>query len=130
MKTFKEFLNENDELIKSKNFVLPQRAQSLKIVHVNTEPFDKGFKKDVGFYIGKNGTENSIGNRYNGFKEFLAHPDNKDIEVSEVAVHKDGRVSFGNGRHRYAVMRDMGQKTIPVAMDKESLMHAKTHGYV
>lgn len=121
---------ENNVSIDAKQFVMPERAKAAgdKIVYVEAGSFDKAFAKDAGFYIGRNGVGNAIGDRYEQFKAFLS--ENNTIEVAEVGVTDSGDVSFTNGRHRYAVLRDMGMKKIPVAMDSESEMNAVKFGYV
>jgi hypothetical protein len=111
-----------------------------KLVWIKTKPFDEAFKQDRNFYIGKGGSGNSIGDRYNQFKTLISMPDDErerylnpmeqkeyKIAVSNVEVTDDGRVMFGNGRHRYAVLRDLGAKKIPVAMSSNSIKNAKKY---
>lgn len=99
---------------------------------VNVAAFDAGFQSaDDGFrefYVGPGGTGAAIGDRYQRFGEFAATAES--IEAPTVSVDANGRVSFGNGRHRWAYMRDSGAQSIPVAMDAESLQNAISAGYV
>lgn len=114
-----------------------------KLVWIKTKQFDEAWKRDTSFYIGKGGTGNSIGDRYNQFKTLLQIPEeerkgylnpmeSKELKIatSEVYVSDDGRVMFGNGRHRYSVLRDLGAKKIPVAMNSQSIKNAKKYGYI
>lgn len=108
------------------------RRSGYKLVSVNTAAFDAGFKAaDDQFsadnYVGPRG-EGGIEGRYERFSEF--QKDAKFIEASTVSVDAQGRVTFGNGRHRFAFMRDQGVAQIPVAMDEESLQNAIAAGYV
>jgi hypothetical protein len=52
------------------------------------------------------------------------------MTASNVSVNKDGGIVFGDGRHRFAYLRDKGLKEIPMSFDKESVIHAKKHGYI
>lgn len=107
--------------------VLAPRAKKSKdvLVSVNVKKFDAAFAKDKYLYIGKGGS-GGIHDRYPAFKKFLETK--TPIEASEVSVRRDGTVGFTNGRHRYAVMRDSGLKSIPVSMDKSSVKYAKKFG--
>jgi len=142
--TFKEKeytgkINVNEIL---KEIVKPNRAINDVLVWVNTDKFDKAWSKDKDMYIGKDGT-NGITNRYQTYINFLRMPKNERIKkfkggdtksgyiaASEVFVREDGMVSFTNGRHRFAVYRDLRAKKIPVAMDKDSVERAKKFGYI
>lgn len=99
-----------------------------RLVNVNVAPFEANFKGSTGFYVGEGGTGASIGNRYQQFGEFQKTA--PSIEAPQVAVDAKGNVMFGNGRHRYAFMRDSGLTQIPMAMSKESLANAVKFGYV
>ena len=114
--------------------------KSLKMVWVKVKQFDQAWKHDRQFYIGKGGSGNSIGQRYGGFLDILGMPEEerkqhlsrmeakeRKIATSTVSVSVDGKVYFDNGRHRFAVLRDLGAKKMPVAMSAESLKNAKEH---
>lgn len=98
-----------------------------KIAHVNPETFDKAFSKTKWQYVGKKG-EGGIEGRYEKFANWVK--DAESMHASDVSVNKDGGVIFGDGRHRYAYLRDEGVEKIPVSMDKESIKHAEKHGYL
>lgn len=103
-----------------------------KLVMVNVEKFDEAWQRSdrgtAGFYIGRGGTGSSIGDRYDRFHEFAKSA--PSMEASDVHVDENGRIGFGNGRHRFSVLRDAGNKVIPVAMSAEAEANARKHGYI
>lgn len=98
-----------------------------EVVFVNTK-FDTAFQKQTEFYVGTNGTGNAIGNRYLQFGKWLET--SEFVTASEASVNANGSVMFGNGRHRYAWLRDNQASVIPIAMDSESIDNAKLFGYI
>lgn len=98
-----------------------------RVVFVNSK-FDNSFKKQTEFYIGKNGSENAIGNRYLQFGKWLET--SEFVTASEASVNKNGSIMFGNGRHRYAWLRDNHASVIPIAMDAESIDNTNRFGYI
>lgn len=98
-----------------------------KLAYVNVAQFEANFAKDKNFYVGEEG-EGGIGKRYEMFAKFVETA--PSIEAPEIGIDDDGNVMFGNGRHRYAYMRDQGLTQIPMAMSAESLANAKKFGYV
>jgi len=137
---FKRYLNEGIDL-KSLKFEKAKFETDRKIVKVIVNKFDKEWSRDKNFYIGKGGSGNAIGGRYKMFKEIIEKPEDErkrwlgespegNIIVSSVDIDDIGRISFGNGRHRYAVLRDLGMKKIPVAMSNKSIKNAKKYGYI
>ena len=105
-----------------------EERQGHKIEFVNTNKFENAFKKDETGYIGPLGTENAIKNRYKGVEEFLKTA--PSMRASEAYVKPNGSVVFGDGRHRFAYLRDQGLDKIPISMDKESIKNAKKYGYI
>jgi hypothetical protein len=98
-----------------------------KIVHVNPETFDKAFQKSSWQYVGPEG-EGGIKDRYKKFGDYVKTA--KSATASNANVNKEGVITFGDGRHRYAYMRDQGLNKIPMSMDKQSIEHARRHGYL
>jgi hypothetical protein len=98
-----------------------------ELVNVNTNAFDKAFKKTEWQYVGKN-AEGGKPERIAGVEKYLET--GKPINASNVVVKDNGTIVFGDGRHRYAVLRDMGLGKIPMSMDKESLQNAIKFGYI
>lgn len=97
-----------------------------RLVNVDIRAIEKMWSKSD-FYVGPDG-EGGIGKRYANVLKYIQ--DNSSFEASSVYVKPDGVVGFENGRHRYAAIRDAGNRTIPVAMDAESIVAAKEHGYL
>jgi len=98
-----------------------------QLVEVNTDVFDKAFSKTTWQYVGEGG-EGGIEGRYKKFAEFIK--DAKSIEAPNVSVDKNGAIVFGDGRHRYAYLRDSGVKNIPLSMDAKSIKNAEKFGYI
>ena len=98
-----------------------------KIAHINPKVFDKAFAKTQWQYVGEKG-KGGIEGRYEKFAEWVKNADS--MHASNVSVNKDGGVTFGDGRHRYAYLRDEGLQKIPMSMDNESIKYAKKHGYL
>jgi len=97
------------------------------MVMINVPAFDRGFARDRGFYIGPGGSGDAIAGRYQRFLEFLEK--NDSMEASAVSVGEDGKVAFSNGRHRYAVLRDLGVTVMPVVV-LDGLENAERFGYL
>jgi hypothetical protein len=87
---------------------------------------DEKFAGEKDFYVGKGGTGASIAGRYDRFGKWIETADS--VEAPSIFVRKDGTVGFGNGRHRYAWLRDQGLDKITVATDKESIAEARRLG--
>lgn len=100
--------------------------QSRHLVPIRTGALDQLWKRDHGFYIGKNG-EDQIKDRYQRFGKWLQ--DNELIEAPTVSI-MNNKVSFYNGRHRFAWLRDHGHEIIPVAMDEDSIKNATRLGLI
>ena len=117
------------EKMMQKTFTPPPRSKNSGdvMVRVDVKVFDAAFAKDTDFYLDNKGS-NRIGKRYEQFAKFF--DENSQIEMPEVNVDSEGRVSFINGRHRYAYMRDQGATTIPVSVVKEGVENAKKFGLV
>lgn len=79
---------------------------------VNPQELDKLWVRDR---VDPNGL-GGIGNRYEEAKAFFQANANGEtaIHMSEITMTKDGRVLFTDGRHRLAVLRDLGFTDVPV----------------
>lgn len=140
--SFKQFINESTKSsvsFKGKTLEVRKPSRSINdvLVDIKTKEFDNLWSKDKEFYIGKGG-RGGLKGRYTGFGIFvlggeedigddilIPHKPAKYIDSSEISVSEDGEISFTNGRHRFAWLRDQGAKTIPVAMNKKSILNAK-----
>lgn len=116
--SFVNFYNDDDEL------------EHRRLVNVKVGAFDNAWKtgRHANQYISVNG-QGSIKTRYQDFGKWLSTA-KEPIQASTVDVDRDGSVSFYNGRHRYSWLRDQGVKTIPMAMDRESIKNAKRVGLI
>lgn len=100
------------------------------LIDVDTEILNKLFKEDGASYIepyGKNGANE----KYKNVGEYLKTGEN--INATKVYfMEKDGELTaaIGDGRHRFAYMRDLGMKSIPISVDKDSYEIAQKYGLV
>lgn len=113
--SFEKFYDENDNL------------EYRKLYTVDVNKFNSVWAQSE-LYIGLKGS-NQIKNRYQQFGQWLKQS-KEPVLASTVAVDTDGSVSFYNGRHRFAWLRDRGLKSMPVAMDRQSAKNAKKYGYI
>jgi hypothetical protein len=95
------------------------KKDGYETVFVDTKKFDSAWKEDKSFYIGLDG-EGGIGKRYDGFLKFIDTHDTFEQSVVGFDIYNK-RPSFIDGRHRFAVLRDLGMKKIPVSVDPDSL---------
>lgn len=140
IKAFSDYLKEQTITIQGKklDLTVPKRAvKSSKIVFVDANKFDSMYKKEE-MYVGSKGKGGNK-DKYNRINLFVFggyedvgggikipyKPFSGTFEVSEVSVSNEGRISFTDGRHRFAWFKDSGLKKIPVAMSKESIQNAK-----
>jgi len=131
MITFKQYLIEKLDL--PEIVIDPAVKHNQRMVILDVDKFDSMWKTDPDFYVGPGGTGSAIAGRYDRFKEFLKNGDGYGpvpIFASQSYVRKDGVVGFNNGRHRFAVLRDMGIKKIPVSMGSESIRNARLLGLI
>lgn len=132
-RTLKEIEQPRSQTIKVNEREIPvtmnpvDERSGYKIVNVKTQPFEEAFKQ-TDQYIGPGGTGNTISDRYKKVGEFLK--DAPSMQVGNVHVRENGTVIFGDGRHRYAYLRDSGLNKIPIAMDDEAIANAEANGYL
>jgi len=110
---------ESDASIEGHKWTLPDRAKrdNQVLLIVDVAKVDTAWKKDIG-YIGPGG-DNGIKGRYERFQQWLVQNPDVAIECPEIGYNEEiGRISFTNGRHRFAVLRDMGVKHLGVAVTK------------
>lgn len=117
----------NDENVISRLILSDADEDSgLKLKTVNIKKLDRELQKNPDCYVGKNGA-NGSGLKYDRFKRFL--DTNQQIVAPRIYLRKyqDGSITthIYDGRHRFAVLRDMGLTQIPVSIDDESISLAK-----
>ena len=106
-------------------------AAGKKLVSLDTAKVEKLFQEDKGFYITPNGSEGAISNRYQGVQDYIKT--GRNVNASEIHLSEEynrPKLRFIDGRHRFAVMRDMGMKKIKFAMDSDSLAVAKKYNLI
>lgn len=88
-------------------------------VTVDIAKLDAAHAKEFpGDRVGPEG-KGGIGTRYQQFAKWLSQ--GKPVEMSEMNFDHYGRPQFINGRHRFAVLRDQGQRTIDVAVPPDQV---------
>lgn len=103
------------------------KAEGKTLVTVDAKAFDSAWKDNRVEAGGAGGiTEDNGTSRYERAKSQYAA--GSTTEAPSVTVGKDGRVTFTDGRHRFAAMRDAGDGKIQVAMDSASKRAAKKAG--
>jgi hypothetical protein len=91
-------------------------AAGFKVVEADVRKLDALFKKDKGFYIPPGGGADV--QKYKNAVEFVkkAMAEGIPIEMPRLTADKNS-ASFDDGRHRFAAMRDLGYRKIPVSVD-------------
>lgn len=118
----------NLENIKSRMMLDPDFSDSHKLVLISTDTLNELFKKDSTSYLepfGANGEERG----YENFCKYLKT--GKKIYAPMVTINNFNdklSASISDGRHRFAVLRDMGMEAIPVAIPNYSVEIAKSYG--
>ena len=96
------------------------------LTYVNTQKLDKELSKNKESYVGFN-AQNGSKEKYDNFKKYLRT--NQAINATSIYLRreKDGNiyVKVKDGRHRFALLRDMGLKNIKISIEKESIGLAK-----
>ncbi len=128
-------LLEKMELSETDRYSLPK----YQLVTVRTDAFDRAFDRAPDQYVGPGGSERAIGNRYQRALQFmrdaLKNPQQKiHAPLVVLSEDKDARgvtlpvISFHDGRHRYAVLRDLGMPVIAVGMHQDEIPMARQYG--
>jgi hypothetical protein len=88
-------------------------------VTVDVAKVEASYSQDGNFYVGPNGSGAAIGKRYETFETWLAENPDTPIDPPIMGLGPSGNVVFGDGRHRWAVLRDLGEKRIAVMIPPE-----------
>lgn len=107
-------------------FSRPEVAQQnprYHVVLVDVAKFDRSLAGDPTSYVGPGGVgPTSKPGAYANAKAFILRAKERGTQVDMPRVHFDarrpGEVGIGDGRHRWAVLRDEGAKTIPVTVSR------------
>jgi hypothetical protein len=101
-------------------YVRDRFSQDMQMVEVNMEKLNDAWKKD-NLYLPKNrrGATEVDGRRKN-FRDWLKQNQSTPIEMPTISYNeKTGIVTFVDGRHRTAVLRDLGDKTMWVVVEDD-----------
>jgi hypothetical protein len=90
----------------------PRRGDVL--VSIDVAKVEASYSQDREFYVGPGGSGSAIGNRYDRFIQWLEDNPNTPIDPSLIGLGPSKDIRFGDGRHRWAVLRDSGVKNIAV----------------
>lgn len=95
-------------------------ARQERVLYIDVAKLDRELAKDRNFHVGPGGTGAAIKGRYQEARAFLerAARDGTKVHMTRLHVDKDGRPSIGDGRHRFAVLRDSGARVIPVTVPR------------
>lgn len=73
-------------------------------------------------YVGPGGSGTASGTgRYDDFEQFLAdaRESGQSIEQPRAGLDADGMINLSDGRNRFAVFRDEGQKLLPISVPRD-----------
>lgn len=120
MQSIRDFLNILEDIqqqTQSVEWVRPKGTSDYAVVWIDIAKLDASWKNDYGFHVGPGG-EGGIRDRYHRFGEWLKL--GKPVEMPMVSLTDRSKiVAFGNGRHRFAWMRDHGATSLPVVVYKD-----------
>lgn len=95
------------------------KTNGYKLVRVRVDDFDRAWSRNTDLYI-QPGGRGEIAGRREGFQRFMQK--GEPIEASRINYNsRTGVIDFGDGRHRFSVLRDLGLKEIPVAVDPSQI---------
>ena len=78
---------------------------------ISVEKLEVSWQLDT-YYVGPDGTRNAISGRYEKFGRWLTL--GEPVWMATVALNDDGEISFTDGRHRFAWLRDHGLLALPM----------------
>lgn len=87
------------------------------VAMVDPRRIDAAWQRDRNQYVGPDGAGGDPG-KYSRAREFLTTAD--QFEAPSLRMNEGGTPVFEDGRHRFAVMRDLGMDRVPVAIDPYS----------
>jgi hypothetical protein len=105
-----------------------QWGGSDRVIWVNVNKLNASWKWERGYYIRRGGrSEVAMPRRYSGVGEWVRL--GRKMWMPHICLDQKGNVSFTDGRHRFAWMRDHGVKAIPVtAHPSDAHLIAKRFG--
>ena len=102
----------------------PSSGKRERLITVSTAKLDRAWQRDGSSYLPKRGEGKSeVRGRREGVQRFLTT--GRPLQAPRISIGKDGGVSFVDGRHRFAVLRDSGVKRIAVMVRGNQLQAAR-----
>jgi hypothetical protein len=100
------------------------KSQKATTVKVDVARFNEGWRLDMD-YVPPGGREDQK-QKYVNAVAFVqkAQAEGITVEQPRTTVDPDGTVTFADGRHRFAAMRDLGASVVPVSVDKRDANRA------
>lgn len=93
-----------------------------KIVWIDVDQLDRSWRADDSLYVGTGGRSPDITSaaKYEKFGRWIAeHADQDEIWMPHIALDRYGNVSFTDGRHRFAWLRDHSVQSLPVTVSPD-----------
>jgi hypothetical protein len=90
-----------------------------KIVWIDVDELDRSWRTDSSLYVGNGGRSPDITSaaKYEKFGRWIV--DHDEIRMPHIALDEHGNVSFTDGRHRFAWLRDYGVQSLPVTVSPD-----------
>ncbi len=102
-------------------------------VIVSVAKVDADLRKSKSQYVGPGGTGAAIAGRYENFARFLERARNAGTAIEQPRAYiavDTGLIDLGDGRHRFAVLRDQGAVAVPVSVRRsEAAEIRRRYGY-
>lgn len=87
------------------------------IVWVGVSKLDASWRRDD-LYIGRFGLGDNQPVKYDKFGLWIVKL--RNVHMAHISLSPDGMVSFSDGRHRFAWLRDNGATALPVTVDPQN----------
>jgi predicted RNA methylase len=104
-----------------------QKSRRFQLVEIPVATIEAQFERDKNHYIGPGGSGKTIGERYQSLLAKVK-AGTRILDAPQVWVDKYGKLSFADGRHRFALARDLGAENIQVAMEPEAVRNGQRAG--
>jgi hypothetical protein len=88
-----------------------------EVVWILVRKLESSWQLDTDYYVGAGGTGKAISGRYEKFEKWLAL--GEPVWMASVVIDDGGEITFSDGRHRFAWLRDHGVVAIPVQVPPE-----------
>ena len=93
-----------------------------KIVWIDVDQLNRSWRTDSSLYVGNGGRSPDITSaaKYEKFGRWIVeHADQDKISMPHIALDRHGNVSFTDGRHRFAWLRDHDVQSLPVTVSPD-----------